>query len=303
MYRIHRYYFVRDSPYFASRLPAPDIQSGRTTFSPTDETWAGITGTDLDAFLSILFPLDFDSCDVCSVEGWTSVLHLSTKWGFTSIRKLALRNLVNITDALPAERLRLGREYAVEEWIIPALTALCKRPTCPDLKEVRRMTNEDVAVVWTVREAILISEDPVDDTDFACQIKSWIKLNTASVLEPLHGSESLRAPDAAVLEGRKDSLLLDPKPEEHTHSPDDAANPEETALPVLTVGGAVAPVELANITASTSPPLPPPPHSFHPVPSENYTVVSEVPEKEEKYGERALLGKKGKKKRRNPDAN
>ncbi|KAI0060616.1 hypothetical protein BV25DRAFT_1807240 [Artomyces pyxidatus] len=190
LYCVHRYYFVRDSPYFASRLPAPDARTGSTTFDPTDEIWRGITGADIDAFLSILFPLNFDSCDICSVEAWASVLHLSTKWGFASIRRLALRNLVPITDALPVERLRLAREYAVEEWILPALTALCTRPTCPTLEEARRMVDADVVVVYTVREAILTSNIPDDDTEIAYQIRLWIKLNSASTPGNLSRSKS-----------------------------------------------------------------------------------------------------------------
>jgi len=86
-----------------------------------------------------------------SYEEWKSVLHLSTRWNFGSIRKLALSS---IEPPTPHDRLLLARTYLVDDWVVPALSALCERTTPLTLSEARQMNIEDVVLVSTVREHI-----------------------------------------------------------------------------------------------------------------------------------------------------
>ena len=86
-----------------------------------------------------------------SYEEWKSVLHLSTRWDFASIRGLALGS---IEPPTPYDRLLLARTYSVDDWVVPALSALCERSTPLSLSEVRQMSIEDVVLVSTVREDI-----------------------------------------------------------------------------------------------------------------------------------------------------
>lgn len=124
---------------------------------------------DFDAFLSILYP-EYGWCSVVlqladrgaymyrnfgetdlTYEEWKSVLHLSTRWGFTSIRRLAL---TTIKPPTPHDQLLLARTYSVDEWVVPALSALCGRTEPLTLSEARQMDIEDVVLVVTVRESI-----------------------------------------------------------------------------------------------------------------------------------------------------
>jgi hypothetical protein len=84
-------------------------------------------------------------------DKWVSVLYLSTRWGFSSIRKLAL---ASINPPTPYDRLLLARAYSVDHWVIPALCALCERTAPLSLDEARNMKIEDVVLVATVREDI-----------------------------------------------------------------------------------------------------------------------------------------------------
>ena len=61
-----------------------------------------------------------------SYEEWKSVLHLSTRWGFAYIRRLALSSIKPPTSH---DRLLIARTYSVDDWVIPALSALCERTT------------------------------------------------------------------------------------------------------------------------------------------------------------------------------
>ena len=90
----------------------------------------------------------FEENDLC-YEEWKSVLHLSTRWSFGSIRKLALSS---IEPPTPHDRLLLARTYSVDDWVVPSLSALCERTTPLTLSEARQMNIEDVVLVSTVRE-------------------------------------------------------------------------------------------------------------------------------------------------------
>ena len=97
-----------------------------------------------------------------SYEQWKSVLRLSTRWGFASLRKLALKSIRPPTSH---DQLVLARTYSVEEWVLPALTALCSRSLPLSLDEARQMDMEDVILVAAVREEIRGGALRVDAAD------------------------------------------------------------------------------------------------------------------------------------------
>ena len=114
------------------------------------------------------FDRNFDE-DNLSYEQWRSVLHLSSIWGFTSLRKLALKSM-DPPDA--CERLLLARKYNIDDWVLPALSALCERRLPVSLEEARQMNIEDVVLVATVREEIRDNKLPVNMAGISRRIKA-----------------------------------------------------------------------------------------------------------------------------------
>jgi hypothetical protein len=133
LYCIHRYFFSRDPEYFSCSVDIPDHEAWHSIISLDDTE-----RRDYDAFLSILYPeygwwsiahrLTYQ--DVFTYghfrevnlpyEEWRSVLHLSTRWGFALIR-------TTTKPPTPHDRLLLARTYLVDDWVAPALSALCDR--------------------------------------------------------------------------------------------------------------------------------------------------------------------------------
>ena len=111
---------------------------------------------------------DFEGNDF-SYEEWKSVLHLSTRWGFASIRRLALSS---INPPTPPDRLLLARTYSVDDWVIPALSMLCERTTPLSLSEARQMSIEDVVLVSTVREDIRGHALQVDSAEIPLRVEA-----------------------------------------------------------------------------------------------------------------------------------
>src|SRR6266850_2498845 len=104
-----------------------------------------------------------------SYEEWKSVLCLSTRWGFTSIRKLALNS---IEPPTPHDRLLLARKYSVDDWVIPALSAMCEGLAPLTLTEARQMDIEDVILVSTVREDIRSRTLQVDPAEIPRRVEA-----------------------------------------------------------------------------------------------------------------------------------
>jgi len=97
------------------------------------------------------------------------VLQLSTRWEFGSIRKLVLNN---IQPPTPHDRLLLARTYSVDNWVTPALSALCARSAPLSLDEARQMNTEDIVVVTTVREDIRNHTLQVDAAEIPRRVKA-----------------------------------------------------------------------------------------------------------------------------------
>ena len=97
------------------------------------------------------------------------MLCLSTRWGFTSIRKLALNS---IEPPTPHDRLLLARKYSVDDWVIPALSAMCEGLAPLTLTEARQMDIEDVILVSTVREDIRSRTLQVDPAEIPRRVEA-----------------------------------------------------------------------------------------------------------------------------------
>ncbi|KAH9051007.1 hypothetical protein EDB83DRAFT_1360111 [Lactarius deliciosus] len=148
LYCVHRFFFSRDSAYFSTRLAqlgTRDHEALTTLVSLGD-----VEREDFEALLSVIYPRDFEEHSL-SYRQWKSVLHLSTRWGFASIRRLALKS---INPPTPHDRLILARTYTVDQWVQPALTALCERAEPLSLTEALQMRMEDVVLVAAVREDV-----------------------------------------------------------------------------------------------------------------------------------------------------
>jgi hypothetical protein len=118
----------------------------------------------------VLILRDYNTPEKRTFEEWSAILDLSTRWGFTSIRDMAIR-CTNPPN--PLDRLILARKHAVEAWIPPALLELCERPEPLSLEEARLMDFEDVVLVGSVRQTVRSSTLTVDATGIGNYVRAW----------------------------------------------------------------------------------------------------------------------------------
>jgi len=84
-------------------------------------------------------------------DEWTSVLKLSTLWGFRELRQRALDALVQM-PIHPADKVVLAREYDVERWLVDGYMELVKRDTGLSSEEKKKLGYESSLRVYEKRE-------------------------------------------------------------------------------------------------------------------------------------------------------
>ena len=87
-----------------------------------------------------------------TVDEWTSVLHLATRWEFESIRWVAIRELEKFSiDAV--EKIVLSRRFDINSpWALAAYTEVCQRPDTLTVSEARTLGLETAMRIYQLRE-------------------------------------------------------------------------------------------------------------------------------------------------------
>ncbi|KDQ53599.1 hypothetical protein JAAARDRAFT_91085, partial [Jaapia argillacea MUCL 33604] len=147
LFRVHSFFFKRDSEYFRTLL---------SQHGPSSETYPikldGISVADFETFLGVLYPTDFSKCTATTADEWTSVLALATKWSFTTIRSLAIRELFPL--ASPVDKIVVGHQYDIPEWLQDAYIAVCERPEALTKKEGERLGLDEVIKISQLRQDV-----------------------------------------------------------------------------------------------------------------------------------------------------
>lgn len=114
---------------------------------------------DFNEFLSVLYSSDYETTPSRTVEQWTSILSLSTRWYFESIRQLAIENLSRLVTTV--DKIVLAREFDVEPWLVEGYTALCCRDLPPNVEEGRILGVDDIIKIVHIRHRIAASSEPL----------------------------------------------------------------------------------------------------------------------------------------------
>jgi hypothetical protein len=139
----------------------------------------------------VLILRNYNALERHTFEEWSAILDLSTRWGFTSIRNLAIR-CTKPRD--PLKKLLLARKNKIDMWIQPALLELCLRPEPLSVEEARLMDFEDVILVGSVRQTARSSTLTVDGTGIMNCIQAWQSREPRSSTLPVTGPSSIPVP-------------------------------------------------------------------------------------------------------------
>ncbi|KAJ7601629.1 hypothetical protein DFH06DRAFT_952528, partial [Mycena polygramma] len=158
-FRVHRYFFDRDSARFRALLASPSPGQPRQGSSHlTAIKLKGVTAKDFEKFLWVFYNPTYSLYDA-TVSDWTCILHLGHDWQFEEVERLAVRELEK-TSMSVVERIALYQKHAVsEDLLIPHYAALCSRGSPLDLEESERLGMSTVVLINQAMHAMHMTRD------------------------------------------------------------------------------------------------------------------------------------------------
>ncbi|KAJ7248891.1 hypothetical protein B0H12DRAFT_1123223 [Mycena haematopus] len=146
-FRVHRYFFERDSARFRALLASPSPGQPRQGSSHlTAVKLRGVTAKDFEKFLLVFYNPTYSLYDT-TVSDWCCILHLGHEWQFTEVVKLAIRELEKMPMPI-VDRIALYQKHKVsEDLLVPHYASLCTRGCALDLDESERLGMSAVVLV------------------------------------------------------------------------------------------------------------------------------------------------------------
>lgn len=152
LYRIHSFFFYRESLVWRQMLDAPpDGGDHGTADAPSPFTLDDVKSEDFDRFLWVIYNPKYSIYDA-PLETWLSILNLAHRWNFCNIKDLAIRELEKL-DIEPIDKIVAYHEYKINKMLLlPAYIAMCKREKPLSLAEGMSLGMETVLRLADARE-------------------------------------------------------------------------------------------------------------------------------------------------------
>jgi hypothetical protein len=153
LFRVHRFFFTRDSAYFREKLPHPP-PPGEFTKGSSDNNPFILEDTlrvDFERFLWVFYNPKYSIYEA-NVEEWSSILKLAHQWDFTEVKALALRELEQLE--IPAlQKIILYHTHVIDRNLLQeAYTTLTVRDGPITIEEGRELGLETALQLARARE-------------------------------------------------------------------------------------------------------------------------------------------------------
>jgi hypothetical protein len=155
LFRVHRYFFTRDSAFFRDKLPQPPSSGDFTgTQGSSDKiplVLDDASKVDFERLLWVFYNPKYSLYDA-DVDEWTSILKLAHQWDFIEVKQLAIRELEALS--IPSiQKVVLYQTYEVNKDLLqPAFIALATRDDPITIDEGREIGLETALQLARARE-------------------------------------------------------------------------------------------------------------------------------------------------------
>ncbi|KAJ3711544.1 hypothetical protein C8R42DRAFT_728565 [Lentinula raphanica] len=133
LFRVHAYFFSRAKAFRIFGLYLPQV---------VDLNCYGLEPSELEWLLRIFYPKTYGTLEIRNIEGWTSVLKVSSALGMDDIRNLAVTQILQL--ASPADVVVLARtsSFVDHRMLVLAVKELCLRREPLTEEEGRKLGTE-----------------------------------------------------------------------------------------------------------------------------------------------------------------
>lgn len=151
-FRVHRYFFERESEYFQKKLAGPSGArpgSSESTAIMVDD----VTPDEFAKFLWVFYNPRYSMYEA-NLEDWKQILDLANRWTFPEVKALCIRELQKPRIVMQdLEKICLYHKYSIDRnFLIPHYIAIVLRAAPPSLEEGNDMGMETTVATYTARE-------------------------------------------------------------------------------------------------------------------------------------------------------
>ncbi|KAG6918346.1 hypothetical protein DXG01_014995 [Tephrocybe rancida] len=156
LFKVHRYFFTRESEVFAGMFMVPPTADGPEGTTDTRPILLPISSrTRRRGFLSDwLSGTRLLTSESGPLRGWLDLLSITDRYQFSNARAAAISAIDHIGGLNPIERLRLSKKYNISAWRSSAFEALCQRNTAISIAEAHAIGLENLALLALARENV-----------------------------------------------------------------------------------------------------------------------------------------------------
>ncbi|KAH9833556.1 uncharacterized protein C8Q71DRAFT_692844, partial [Rhodofomes roseus] len=154
LFRVHRYFFERESAYFREKfaVAAPPGQQPKGSSDGNAFPLEDVLANDFARFLWVFYNPKYSIYDA-TVDDWSAILKLAFDWRFSEVKKLCVRELEKFEIAA-LQKIELYQAYELDKkLLIPSYIAMCMRPEPLSIKEGRQLGLETALLLATARES------------------------------------------------------------------------------------------------------------------------------------------------------
>ncbi|KAJ3906620.1 hypothetical protein F5879DRAFT_945365 [Lentinula edodes] len=151
LFKVHRYFFDRESPKFQDMLSRPPPTGQAAYGSLNNPVVLDVTSEEFQQLLWVFYNPVY-TYEEAKLEDWACILSLACHYKFPEVKRLAVRNLEKLNLDL-VEQISLYQEYKVDEdLLIPLYAQLCARDRTLSLLETHKLGYETAVMVFQARE-------------------------------------------------------------------------------------------------------------------------------------------------------
>ncbi|KIK70970.1 hypothetical protein GYMLUDRAFT_33060 [Collybiopsis luxurians FD-317 M1] len=151
LFKVHRYFFERESPRFQELLSRPPPTGQASVGSLNNPVILDVSSEEFQQLLWIFYNPVF-SYEEAQLEDWATILTLACRFKFPEVKNLAVRHLEQ-TELGLVDRISLYQECkADEDLLIPLYANLCAREQTLSLAETHKLGYETAVMVFQARE-------------------------------------------------------------------------------------------------------------------------------------------------------
>ncbi|KAI6115849.1 hypothetical protein F5141DRAFT_1187318 [Pisolithus sp. B1] len=153
LYRIHSYFFERESLFFRQKLMAGPSEDGedRPSTESNHYTLEDVKSEDFARFLWVFYNPKYSLYEA-PLDVWLSILRLATRWGFNNVKELTVRELEKL-EIECVDKISIYHEYNISKlYLIPSYITIVKRDKPLSFTEGVKLGMETVLRVADARE-------------------------------------------------------------------------------------------------------------------------------------------------------